>query len=62
MPNITISISTKRLNFLNKIFGTRDAAEDAIKKHLEDWIGHIVVTKYKSKKTVDEQIDEINNN
>lgn len=61
MAQITITLSTKKANFLKKILNTTDL-DVVVNKHFEDWVNNIVDTKFKTAKTVDQQIDEILNN
>lgn len=59
MATITLTISTKRINFLKDRFNT-DA--DGLKAMLDQHIENVIkaeIDKVKSEKTLDEQIDQI---
>jgi len=54
---ITLNIQQKK--YLAKKFGTNAAAEIAAQAALNDWVAEQVKDEYKSKRSLDEMIDEL---
>jgi len=57
-----ITINTKKKAVLKKLLNKTDAELKAtIEKVLSDWANNIIQTKYSSRKTIEEMVDEMNN-
>ena len=58
---VEITIPNKVNTYLKKIWGVTDITPK-IQNIINDHLKNIVAERFKSKKTINEQIDEINNN
>ena len=55
---IQINLSTKKQKYLKKVLKVTDV-QPIIQKVIDDWFKHFIQTKYKSKKTIDEMVNEL---
>jgi len=53
-----INITIKKQNLIKKIVGKE--AEEVVQKVVNDWFEHFINTKYQSKKTLADKVDELN--
>ena len=53
-----IKLTKKQTDLITKISGKE--AQEVVQKLVNDWFSNLVETKYQSKKTLSEKIDELN--
>ena len=55
---IEINLTQKKIKVLKKLFG-KDEFKTILEQHIEDWLVHLVNTKYGKNKTIEDKLTDL---